>query len=177
MSTKTCLKRIQEIEQAANGNLKRCQQLCREEFKGRSIISNWGQQRLYIVSDVRFDINPSHTFLTKDGINISIADYFFKTYKKQITSPKQPMFVCKMADLDVHLPPEFCLLEGVPQSIKDTREYRDALIKTRSTPDRKCEQVKKMVSDLFTDTSINNLWDLEVEMKPFEIMTSVLPSV
>ena len=45
ISTKTCLKRIQELEQAANGNPKRWQQLCREEFQGKSIISNWGQQR------------------------------------------------------------------------------------------------------------------------------------
>lgn len=123
---------------------------------------------------MRFDINPSYTFVAKDGIKTTIKDYFLKTYKKQVTSPNQPMFVCMAADSEVHLPPEFCLTDGVPQSVRDTREYRDALAQTRSTPDEKCARILKMVRALFTETSVNNQWDLEVEMKPVEMSTSVL---
>jgi hypothetical protein len=47
---------------------------------------------------VLFDTNPkAQTFKTEKGENVSIADYFAKTYGKKITVPSQPLFLVKIA--------------------------------------------------------------------------------
>ncbi len=66
---------------------------------------------------------------------ISVADYFLKSYKKKITMPKQPLFLIKVADNSHHLPTEFCLLDGVPDSVRKSAGMREALMQTRVRPD------------------------------------------
>jgi hypothetical protein len=48
-----------------------------------------------------------------------------------------------------HLPTEFCLIDGVPDSMRKGREMRDAMAKTRIRPEEKMGRIKKMVSELF----------------------------
>ena len=65
---------------------------------------------------------------------ISIADYFMRTYKKRITDPKQPLFLVKAAQREFYLPTEFCLIDGVPDSVRKGAGMRDALAHTRISP-------------------------------------------
>ena len=68
------------------------------------------------------------------GEQLSIAEYFVRTYKKKITDPKQPLFHVKMAQKDFYLPTEFCLIDGVPASVRKGAGMRDALAMTRISP-------------------------------------------
>jgi len=127
MSTKTCLQRIFEIRDDVQGNQHRWEQVVKLEFCEKSIIADWGNQRTYFVTDVVFNVNPVTMEFEHQGEVITVADYFFKCYNKRITQPKQPMFVVKVADKTHYLPTEFCLLDGVPDSVRKGPGMRDAL--------------------------------------------------
>jgi hypothetical protein len=49
--------------------------------------------------------------------------------------PKQPLFLIKIAEHSHHLPTEFCLLDGVPDSVRKSAGMREALMQTRVRPD------------------------------------------
>jgi hypothetical protein len=55
MSTKSSLERIYEIYET---NHKNPQSQIIREFKGQSVIANWGNKKAYIVNDILFDETP-----------------------------------------------------------------------------------------------------------------------
>lgn len=97
------------------------------EFCEKSVIADWGNQRQYIVTDVVFDTNPIQETFEHQGKETSVAEYFLRTYNKRVTQPKQPMFLVKVAEKEFHLPTEFCLIDGVPDSVRKGPGMRDAL--------------------------------------------------
>ena len=141
MSTKTCLTRIMEIQDECKGDQHRYEQIARLEFCGKSIIADWGNQRTYFVSDVVFNVNPMSMTFEKDGNVKSVSAYFEETYKKKITQKWQPMFVVKVAEKSHYLPTEFCLLDGVPDSVRKGAGMRDALAQTRIDPQEKIRRI------------------------------------
>ena len=72
---------------------------------------------------------------------MKLAEYFERVYGKRITDPNQPCFLVKMGDQDQYLPSEFCLLDGVPDSIRKGAGMRDALAMTRINPKDKIRQI------------------------------------
>jgi len=105
MSTKTVLSRINDMyEEVVDGKfrgdtqrgLPHFQDAVRKQFTGSSVISNYGTKRTYIVQDINFELGPCNTFFTiKDGQNISVAKYFYKTYNLKVTDKRQPMLVVR----------------------------------------------------------------------------------
>jgi hypothetical protein len=77
MSTTTCLQRIEEIRKY---DLSGFEKRVKDEFKGSSVIANWGKRNAYIVNDVVFDRNPHTSLFEYNGAKISVADYFSKLY-------------------------------------------------------------------------------------------------
>jgi len=172
MSTESCLSRIIELKREAPTQ-HRWEQIVRAEFVGQSIISDWGNQRTYFVTDVVFDSNPvTKTFEWRDG-EISVADYFLRHYQKKITMPTQPLFLIKIAEDMHYLPTEFCLLDGVPDSVRKGPGMRDALAKTRIMPGDKMRKIQDMVKNLFQQKAIKD-WDLIIEPQPVAMETNVL---
>ena len=58
-------------------------------------------------------------FNLKDGQSISVAKYFYKTYNLKISDKRQPMLIVSFGGRQVSLPSEFCLIDGVPDSIRN----------------------------------------------------------
>ena len=75
------------------------------------------------------------------GEVISVAEYFLKCYNKKITQIKQPMFLVKVAEKSHYLPTEFCLIDGVPDSVRKGPGMRDALAQTRIDPQEKIRRI------------------------------------
>ncbi len=112
MSTTTCLARINEIYTTSAKNPE--VQILRE-FKGQSVIANWGNKKAYIVRDVVFDKTPvTKFFVDSQGTKLSVAEYFLKTYNLKTAQKDQPLFVVNIGGKECHLPPEFCTIDGVP---------------------------------------------------------------
>ena len=86
---------------------------------------------------------------------------------------KQPMFLVKVAEKEFFLPTEFCLLDGVPDSVRKGAGMRDALARTRIDPAEKIKRIQQMVKTLFSQKSMKD-WDLVVEQEPIQMKTNVL---
>ena len=140
MSTTTCLDRIYEIKRECHSE-HQWQQAVKLEFNNRSIIADWGNRRTYRVDDVDFEVTPlNHEFIW-NGENTKLARYFEVNYNKVVTNPHQPCFLVKMGEQQQYLPAEFCLLDGVPDSIRKSAGMRNALAATRISPSDKLRQV------------------------------------
>ena len=51
-----------------------------------------------------------------------MLDYFQKNYEKKITDPKQPLFEIKQKKQSIFLPPELCILVGIPPKIRENKK-------------------------------------------------------
>lgn len=52
---------------------------------------------------------------------IKMLDYFLKVYDTKITQPKQPLFEIKQKKQNIYLPPELCILVGIPPKIRENK--------------------------------------------------------
>ena len=107
------------------------QDRCRAELTNSSVIANYGTKRTYIVKDIRFDQAPCSTFFElRDGTQISVAKYFYKQYNLKITDKRQPMLIMNQGGREISVPPEFCQLDGVPDSIRNNSRAMRQLLNT-----------------------------------------------
>lgn len=176
MSTKTVLDLIHDIydeivEEKYQGNIEqglpKFQDACFKQLVGASVIANYGTKRNYIVQDIKFDLGPCNTFFDlKDGQKISVAKYFLKTYNMKISDKRQPMLVMSTQGRQVSLPSEFCLMDGVPDSIRSNNgAMRTLLNKVKQNPQQKLDSVVEMVNKLFKMSKWAD-WDITVDSKP-----------
>ena len=95
-----------------------------------------------------------------------MAKYFYRTYNMKITDKKQPMLIMNTQGRQVSLPSEFCLVDGVPDSIRNnSMAMRNLLNKVKQTPQQKLDAVCGMVNKLFKMTKWGE-WDISIESKP-----------
>ena len=90
-----------------------------------------------------------------------------------MTDFNQPCFLVRITDQEYYLPPEFCLLDGVEDSIRKGAGMRDALAMTRTSPNEKLRQIQSMVDQLGEQSSMIN-WGLQVEEVPISLKSFVL---
>jgi len=174
ISNKSCLERIYEIMSA--GDIREKQGRIMQEFQYKTIIGGYGYKKAYYVEDIDFKKNPvTMRFETNDGLKMSIAEYFLKTYDMKITDTKQPLFIVKINGKDCHIPPEFCTIDGVPETIReDPRLMRDVLSSCRKNPAQKFKAIQDFSHDLFSQKSLKD-WGISIESEPLEIMSTILP--
>jgi len=118
------------------------------EFCGKTVIGNWGNKRQYIVHDVDFDKSITEQKFSYNGAEISVAEYYAKVYRLNVSDFKQPLFVVKMGSDFLHLPPEFTILDKIPDHVKKGPGYRDALTQTRLDPKERMNRIQKMLETL-----------------------------
>lgn len=171
MSTYSCLNMMMDLMRGCDRS--KGEYRCKLEFVDKSIIANWGNQRQYIVCDIIFDSNPMRMNFEHNGEKISISDYFLQTYKLKLQHPNQPLFLVKVAQREFYLPPELCLIDGVPAEMRKGAGMRDALAHTRITPGEKMNRIKGMVKDLFSQKAVKD-WNIEVEEVPIQMNTSIM---
>ena len=133
MCTTTCLSKIKELRDRSNSD-SHFEQMVRAEFSRKSVIGNWGNKRTYIVHDVDFEKSVTSFKFPYNGNELTIAEYFKQVYNLHITDTRQPLFVIKMSNDFLYLPPEFTIVDGVPDHIRKGPGMRDALMKTKLSP-------------------------------------------
>jgi len=176
MSTKSVLDSIHDlydqiVEEQFHGDtaqgIPRFQDAVRKTLTGQSVIANYGTKRTYIIQDIKFDLGPCNTFFDlKDGQKISVAKYFYKTYNMKISDKRQPMLIMNTQGRSVSLPSEFCLVDGVPDSIKNnSRAMRTLLNQVKQNPEQKLKSITGMVNKLFKMTKWAE-WDITIDSTP-----------
>ena len=159
MSTKSvmdkCHETFDEMLQQFNGDAQRAAAPYKDQVRklliGTSVIANYGTKRTYIIQDINFDKGPVQTlFNLKDGQSISVAKYFYKTYNLKVSDKRQPMLVVSFGGRQVSLPSEFCLVDGVPDAIRNnSRAMRSLLNEVKQNPKEKLDAIVGMVKNLF----------------------------
>ena len=90
-----------------------------------------------------------------------------------MTDFKQPLFVVKMGNDFLYLPPEFTIVDGVPDSIRKGPGMRDALMKTKLSPKERMDRIQQMFDTLKDQKSIKS-WGLQLESVPTNVQCTVL---
>lgn len=83
------------------------------------------------------------------------------------------MFLVKVAEKEFFLPTEFCLLDGVPDSVRKGAGMRDALAQTRIDPNEKISRIQQMVKTLLNQKAMKD-WNIVVDESPVKMSTNVL---
>ncbi len=99
-------------------------QRIKEEYIGKSVMTTYNH-RIYTISDICFNMDPSHTFhVQSKGQDVSYAEYLKEQYGVKIHYPDQPMIKChiKRTNQDIFLVPEVCVGTGITETQK--RAYR-----------------------------------------------------
>ena len=141
----------------------------------KSIIANYGVKKTYVIQDIKFNMGPCQTFFTmKDGSKMSVAKYFWKTYNLKITDKDQPMLVMIQQGKPIYVPSEFCIMDGVPQSIRENgKNMRTLLGKTRQDPNQKITSIKKMIEQITNSTKCKQ-WGITIEKQPLKLQSRKL---
>jgi hypothetical protein len=168
LSNKSCFERIDEIFN--NDFVQDKKGKIIDEFRYKSVIGNWGNKKAYIVQDVVFDKTPFTMFFSDHkGEKMSIAEYFYNTYKLKVTAKLQPLFLVKINGKDCHLPTEFCSIDGVPQQIReDPFKMRNVLQSCRKNPSQKFQAIQDFSKDLFGQKALKD-WGIVVDPEPINI--------
>ena len=172
MCTESCLKKIRDLKHQSQSE-NHFHQLVRTEFSRKSVIGNWGPKRTYIVHDVDFEKSvTSHKFMY-NGRETTIEEYFKMVYNLTLTDTRQPLFVVKMSNDYMYLPPEFTIIDGVPDSVRKGPGMRDALMKTKLSPKERMDRVQQILETLKAQKSIAS-WGLKIEEVPTSVECTVL---
>ena len=102
-------------------------QMVRDQYVGKAVIADWGNMRAYIVHEIDFEKNPVSYSFDYNGTQKKMAEYFQETYGKECRDVNQPLFMIKNQNDFIYIPPEFTLVDGVPDDIKKSAGMRDAL--------------------------------------------------
>ena len=96
---------------------------------------------------------------TYNGVEMSIAQYFLQVYNLRVSDFRQPLFVVKMGNDFLYLPPEFTIIDGVPDHIRKGPGMREALMQTKLSPRDRMERIQKMLNTLMQQNSMQS-WGL-----------------
>lgn len=97
-----------------------------------------------------------------------MAEYMRDVYDRAVTDPSQPLIMAKHGDSLIQLVPEFCRIDGVPETIRASPAMRDCLAVCRVTPDQKMQDIKSVVG-LLSQQPVLQDWNLSIEDKPIDL--------
>ena len=103
-----------------------------------------------------------------------MLDYFLKNYEKRITVQNRPLVEIKQKKQSIFLPPELCILVGIPPKI---RENKRIMADIRQSLFQKPEDRIKSISNLnrmIADSKEVKEWELQINLEPDEIEAKVL---
>jgi hypothetical protein len=144
-------------------------------------MANYGQKRTYKVHQIRFDMTPDDYFFDQgdEAKRVSMLDYFLRAYEQKISDKTQPLFEIKQRRQSIFLPPELCILVGIPQQIRENKrqmaEIRQSLFQQPAERITSICDLNKMIAE----SKEVREWDLQINLQPDEIMAKILkkPSI
>lgn len=131
---------------------------CRKEiaafFKGRTLITQYGNYRSYKIGDIDFDRNVTNATFNmenKDGTqkSISIKEYYETQYKITFKYEDQPLFIEETKkDKIKYLIPELLYLTGNDELDEKDKENFMLMNKNNNSPNIKFKKLSKGISYL-----------------------------
>lgn len=105
-----------------------------------------------MVKNVINETPISLKFTDDKGKKVSVAEYYLQKYNLKIKDKAQPMLVVSaLGREDIYIPPEFCVLDGIPESTRsDQFKMRNILASARKTPQEKLDSITEFSENLFS---------------------------
>ena len=96
-------------------------------------------------------------------------------YNKNVTDHRQPMIIVKHGEDMIHLPPEFCRIDGVPDSIRASPGMRDCLAICRVNPEQIMRDINSVIG-LLMQQQVFRDWNLSIDSNPIDMRNqTILP--
>jgi aubergine-like protein len=105
----------------------------------------------------------------------NVLEYFKQAHNITLTARSQPVFICKFAGKEMHIPSEACSFEGIPNDLKRNpmamREvFKNCLIEPRERINRSVGMAKQLM-----DSGSFGQFGFEVDTTPTEVEAKILP--
>ena len=154
----TAYEKMKEISKKYDNNIfnENCKKDILSYFKGKTLITQYGNYRSYKISDINFDKTVDNTEFNieeKDGTKrtISIKEYYETQYKISFKYNDQPLFIEENKEKNSkikYLIPELLYLSGNEDlNIKEKEDFL-LMSKKYSTPEEKIKKLKKGINYL-----------------------------
>lgn len=156
--------------------VKEIQKSVNDEFKGAIVMACYGHHKTYKVSSVRFDMCPSTCKFEQGeaGTTISMVQYFRQQYDKQIMHLNQPLFEIKQKRQNIYLPPELCMLVGIPQKVRENKKTVAAMRQSLfQKPHDRIRSICELNSMIAQSKEVQQ-WGLDIQLTPDTIEAKVL---
>ena len=156
ITSMTAYDKMKEIS-SKNGNdfsTEACKREITTFFKGRTLITQYGNYRSYKIGDIDFDRNVNNaTFMIEDKNGtqktISIKEYYENQYKITFKYDDQPLFIEENKGSKIkYLIPELLYLTGNDELDLKEREQFFMMTKNRNSPIEKFKKLEKGISYL-----------------------------
>lgn len=153
---------------------------------GTIVMSTYGKNNTYTVSDVEFDVNPESSFETKKG-PITFMQYFKEKYNITIRDPRQPMLVSRSKARDIragqpeliYLIPELSRITGITDDMRrDFHLMRAIADHTRLNPDKRIQRLEtfnRRLQQSKDSSDVFKFWKTELDRRLVEVPARVLP--
>lgn len=153
---------------------------------GTVVMTTYGRNNTYTVSDVEFGVSPESSFETKNG-PITFMQYFKERYNVDIRDPRQPMLVSRSKPRDIraglpemiYLVPELSRITGITDDMrKDFHLMRALADHTRLTPDKRIDRLEtfnRRLQQSKESAEVFKFWKTELDRRLVEVQARVLP--
>ena len=146
------------------------------EFEQVVVMVCYGQRRTYKVNRIAWEHSPRSYSFKHGELNkeIGMLDYLKSAYNARIIYPDQPLFEIKQRRQNIYIPPELCILVGLPPSIRnDKRAMLDIRKKIFQEPRDRIQSMQQLSEKINQHKDMQD-WNLQLQTTPDEIDTTVL---
>lgn len=153
---------LKEIHRRNQGNSEGFQEQARQELESQIVMTKYNN-RTYKILDIDFTQNPTNTFPTRDGRDITYIDYYQNHYNYTIRDHRQPLLLGLpsgtpkplIEERKVFLIPELCTMTGLSPSLQDSMDVRRALTQnTQATPVERVQHLTEFMRGLSQNSEV-----------------------
>lgn len=125
-------------------------------MQNKSVVAMWGNRKQYMVMNVLYDVGPVKlTFdrVENDGTTVkqSLQAYYKMNFGLVVTDPMQPLLVTQVGGKDIHLPTEFCYMQGIQKYIReDPFKMKEVFDACKLTPTQRRDSISNFSKTLFS---------------------------
>jgi hypothetical protein len=159
INARTCADKYEELRKTyENGALR---DHVFEFFKGKSIMTTYGNHKVYKIDDIAMDLNVTNHKITYTGSNnetveMTLEEYYSKTYNLNINPRRRdfPLLISRREKAgntqEALLIMEFCFMTGLEDEMRqDESMTKNMTNKTKLTPADRMTKIKEIKNLLY----------------------------
>ena len=176
---------LQMMSQISRNNPTNVQESIRSELREKLVVTGYNK-RCYKIDDVDFDSNPTSSFKTKDGREITFIDYFRTAHRTNIQVTTQALLVAvpnnqrrrDETDIQIKLIPELCNIAGLTNRQRnDNRLKMDLIRASQVAPNERVANMREFLTRFHANQEIKNElanWGYSYGDAPLQVKAHIL---